>query len=189
MAIRTTHRCDDHTWFITFTCFNWMPLFEIVPGYDLLYHWLKMIKEKYRIETFAFVIMPNHAHLLLYIPDQRKDLNKIVGNGKRFMAYEIVKRLRLKNERLLDMLSFACSENEKNKGQKHKIFEPSFDAKPIFTTRFLYQKLDYIHANPVKGKWGLCSEYTDYAHSSAKFYADGIPHPSIAILDYREHWH
>ena len=32
------------------------------------------------------------------------------------------------------------------------------------------QKLDYIHQNPVSGKWQLVDDYTEYTHSSAGFY-------------------
>jgi putative transposase len=44
---------------------------------------------------------------------------------------------------------------EKKKGQVHKIFKDSFDAKPIFSEKFLIQKINYIHYNPVTGKWML----------------------------------
>lgn len=53
------------------------------------------------------------------------------------------------------------------------MFQSSFDAKPIFSERFLFQKLDYIHHNPVSGKWNLVADYTDYKHSSAKYYELG----------------
>ena len=37
----------------------------------------------------------------------------------------------------------------------------------------IQQKLDYIHTNPVKGKWMLADNYLDYPHSSAGFYERG----------------
>ena len=52
----------------------------------------------------------------------------------------------------------------------HKIFKDSFDAKAIFSDKFLIQKLDYIHHNPVSGKWNLVRDFTEYEHSSASFY-------------------
>jgi hypothetical protein len=30
--------------------------------------------------------------------------------------------------------------------------------------------LNYIHHNPVSGKWNLVNDYTDYEHSSVSFY-------------------
>jgi hypothetical protein len=35
------------------------------------------------------------------------------------------------------------------------------------------QKLDHIHADPVKGKWMLAENYLDYPHSSAGFHERG----------------
>jgi len=189
MAIRTQHQITDNTWFITFTCYNWTPLFEITKSYDLIYNWLKLIDDKYNIKTLAFVMMPNHAHLMLQLPNDQTNLNTVISNAKRFMAYSLVQRLTEQcNDVTLYMLSSACSEKEKAKGQKHKVFEPSFDAKPIYSREFLYQKLDYIHYNPVRGKWNLCNEYTDYQHSSAPFYELEKPHPYLGITDYREFW-
>lgn len=129
--------------------------------------------------------MPNYVHILLHLPNQEVNLNMVISNGKRFMAYDIVKRLQAGNSPLLEKLSHACTAKEKTKGQLHKVFEPSFDAKPIYTDVFLYQKLDYIHHNPVSGKWSLCREYTDYPHSSASYYVDGAIHEQVVICDYR----
>jgi hypothetical protein len=117
------------------------------------------------------------------------NLNTIIGNGKRFMAYNLVERLQDQNQHeLLLRLENACTDKEKAKGQKHKVFEPSFDAKPVYTLPSLHQKLDYIHHNPVSGKWNLCNEFTDYPHSSAAFYHNEKQHPSVIIADYRELW-
>jgi hypothetical protein len=87
------------------------------------------------------------------------------------MAYEMIKRLKQKEESMiLQLLSEPVTEREKKKGQLHKVFKDSFDTKAIFSDKFLHQKIDYIHYNPVRGKWQLVSNYTDYEHSSAAFY-------------------
>ena len=71
---------------------------------------------------------------------------------------------------MLQELNSNLTQREINKGQKHKIFKDSFDAKPIYVDKFLFQKLDYIHGNPVKGKWTLAKENIGYEYSSASFY-------------------
>jgi len=187
--IRTQHDLTDKTWFITFTCYQWIPLFQITDSYNLVYNWLNLIADKYQIKCFGFVIMPNHLHLLLNLHDDVKSLNTIISNGKRFMAYELINCLQQqRQDEILNRLSAACSEKEKAKGQKHKVFEPSFDAKPVYTLDFLNQKLTYIHNNPLSGKWNLCNEFTDYPHSSAAFYVDDKWHPIVNITDYRSIW-
>ena len=64
----------------------------------------------------------------------------------------------------------ALTERERKKKQLHKVFKDSFDAKVIFSEKFLMQKLNYIHYNPVKGKWNLAKDFVSYEHSSASFY-------------------
>jgi hypothetical protein len=49
---------------------------------------------------------------------------------------------------------------------------------------FIRQKLDYIHANPCRGKWQLCADMTDYEHSSARYYMNGR-HAAYEVVDYQ----
>jgi hypothetical protein len=91
------------------------------------------------------VIIPNHVHVLLYLTNLNVNLNTIMANAKRFIAYDLVKRLKeQKHTDVLNMLAAACTEKERAKGQLHRVFEPSFDAKPVYTLDFLFQNLDYI---------------------------------------------
>ncbi|MGF7082086.1 transposase [Mucilaginibacter sp. UYCu711] len=138
MATRTLHDTTEQTWFVTFTCHSWIALFEIASAYHIVYNWLDFIAGTYNINTLAFVIMPNHVHLLLQVNDSTINLNKIIGNGKRFMAYAIIQLLTdQKNMAMLYKLAIDCSEQEKTKGQKHKVFKSSFDGKPIYSIDFL----------------------------------------------------
>jgi REP element-mobilizing transposase RayT len=161
-------------------------LFEFTNSYDLVYNWFKVLKEKYGSDVIAYVIMPNHLHCILYFKETGFDLNKIISNGKRFMAYEIINRLKEKAATgLLIILSDTLTEREKKKGQLHKVFKDSFDAKAIFSDKFLLQKMGYIHYNPVSGKWNLVNDFTNYEHSSASFYELGISKHFIP-LHYKE---
>ncbi|MEJ7675354.1 MAG: hypothetical protein WKF59_22265 [Chitinophagaceae bacterium] len=91
------------------------------------------------------------------------------------MAYEIINRLqKAKDTNTLSILQNAVTERETKKKQLHKVFKDSFDAKAIFSERFLVQKLKYIHHNPITGKWKLAEDFVSYEHSSASFYELGI---------------
>ncbi len=170
MSVKFKHSDEYSTYFCTFTCFEWKPLFDISNSYDLVYKWFRILSKK-NIKVLAYVIMPNHLHFILYFSKPGFRLNSIISNAKRFMAYEIVKRLNaLEQLALLGHLHTALTTRELRKGQLHRIFEKSFDAKPVFTDDFLYQKILYIHLNPLRGKWNLVNHFTDYEHSSASFY-------------------
>jgi putative transposase len=174
MAVKYKHSDVYSMYFCTFTFYEWMHLFELTNSYDLVYSWFNILKKE-KVEVIGYVIMPNHAHCILYFPDAGFDLNKILSNGKRFMAYEIINRLETINDRsTLMILQNALTGREKKKKQLHKVFKDSFDAKAIFSEKFLIQKLNYIHYNPVSGKWNLAKDFVSFEHSSASFYEEGV---------------
>ena len=173
MPVKTPHQVPNELYFCTFTCYGWINLFEITHSYDLVYKWFTIALGKgYR--TCAFVIMPNHLHFIMATPLAKADLNTLVSNGKRFMAYEIVARLKhLGENKILDQLSNAVLPGDRKRGKLHQVFVPSFDGKRIFTETMLMKKIDYIHYNPVSGRWHLVDDYAMYEHSSAAFYELG----------------
>ena len=84
---------------------------------------------------------------------------------------KIVKRLQQFDlHHILLRLKEGLTERDLKKGQLHKVFEDSFDAKPIYHRSFSLQKINYIHLNAVRGKWKLVEHWRDYEHSSARFY-------------------
>jgi len=110
------------------------------------------------------------VHLLLSI-SEGVDLNKLFSNGKRFIAYEIIKRLqRNERESILEKLQIGLRLSDMNRGQKHRVFRTSTDIKECDLNYMAEQKLEYIHANPITGKWNLVEYAEDYIHSSASFY-------------------
>ncbi len=170
MAVKFRQNQKEATYFVTFTCYKWLPLFDEAQMYDHLYGWFSLLNEN-GIKVIGYVFMPNHLHCLIYLPKEAPELSKIIGNAKRFMAYEIVKRLQKSNqENLLTQLEEGVSVKEAKKGKLHQVFEESYDAKDCFSDKFVDQKLNYIHRNPVKGKWNLASDFLEYRYSSARFY-------------------
>ena len=76
-------------YFITFTCYQWKPLFEFTTIYDAVYKWFDYLTAK-KGAIIGYVIMPNHLHVLVHLPTVFKTPNTVVGNAKRFLAYEII---------------------------------------------------------------------------------------------------
>lgn len=173
MPVRFQHPCHDNSiYFVTFTCYNWLHLFQITDTYNHIYKWFDVLYNK-RVRIAGYVIMPNHFHGLLHFPIMPQSVNTVVGNAKRFIAYEIIDKLKQDHQQnILKLLADAVKPTERKKGQLHRVFENSFDAKWCYSEDFIFQKLDYIHQNPVRGRWQLVNEYIDYEHSSAGFYED-----------------
>jgi len=93
MPVRFQHdQLENCIYFITFTCIKWKWLFEISDAYDAVYKWFDSLY-KNNTRVTGYVIMPNHVHALLYFPEMPKSLNTVIGNGKRFIAYDIISSL------------------------------------------------------------------------------------------------
>jgi hypothetical protein len=118
--------------------------------------------------------MPNHVHLLLFFGDDARSLNTVIGNLKRFIGYEIIKRLQVENDKeTLTLLSQGVVEAERRRGKLQQLWQGSFDIKECRTEKFILQKLNYMNQNPCVERWGLCKNTYDYAYSSAAFYELG----------------
>lgn len=185
MPVRRDIPYDQGLFFITFTCYKWLPLIEQTNSYDLVYNFFDYLKKQnHRIA--GYVIMPNHVHVLIEFATSAKKINTVIGDGKRFIAYDIIKRLEKAGETgTLQQLDKAVSAKDKNNGMKHEVWKESFDWKYSETANFAYQKLIYMHNNPCAGKWRLVEDISKYEHSSARYYITG-KHPSYEVVDVEE---
>ena len=76
----------DSFYFITFTCFRWTSLIEIIDLYSYVCKCFEILKSK-KIFNTGYVIMPNHLHLKVYTQNEINTNNDIIAETKRFMAY------------------------------------------------------------------------------------------------------
>jgi len=120
MPVLQTIPYEDGTFFITFTFYNWLPVIDKTNGYDIVYKWFDHLKSKgHKIN--GYVIMPNHVHVLISFVTAAQKINTIIGNGKRFMAYEIIKRLQAKGEG--DLLFILQSNVEAKRRANNKLHD------------------------------------------------------------------
>ena len=152
MPVRKAIAEKDGVYFITFTCTNWLPLFKICNSYNSVYNWFNHLKQEGHY-IIGYVTMPGHVHAIVAFSNTGKSINSIVSNGKRFIAYDLVKRLKQQNSNLvLSELSSSLNNTEIKEGKLHNVFEASFDWKECRTEKFIQQKLDYISFQSMQRK-------------------------------------
>ena len=125
---------------------------------------------------FAFVIMPSHLHLIL--KPEHKPIAEILQEFGSFTAHKILQQLR--KDQKDDLLKFF-HEQRRDSRHQHSIWQ-DIQAKNISSHRFLAEKIEYIHSNPVSKDWRLVNDRADYKYSSACFYDHGRI-PIIPITD------
>ena len=84
-----------------------MSLIEESQCCDAAYRWFEHLKSD-GCHVVGYVIMPNHFHVLLYPTHTGTSINKMIGECKRFMAYDIVQSLRCQGKKaLLELKAFS----------------------------------------------------------------------------------
>ncbi|MDA0194535.1 MAG: transposase [Bacteroidetes bacterium] len=147
--------------FFTATCLNWQPLLVPDERKDIVMDSLKFMVQDNRIWLYAFVIMPNHIHLIW----RRRDdwINKNIEQMfLKFTAQQI--KFRLVETAPEELELYRSTQTDR----KYHFWERRPFKATMYNRKVANQKLEYIHYNPVKA--GLCNLSEDYTYSSARYY-------------------
>lgn len=124
---------------------------------------LKYYAQKYELSILAYVIMPNHIHMILNFK-RGSDRIAFMRDFKKFTSTQIRKEIELHEPEMLKKLFYTKGK------QKFKIWQDRFDELFIISQDLFETKMQYIHNNPIQEHWSLVEEPEDYLYSSASFY-------------------
>ena len=155
----------DRVYFFTATIHDWIPLLNSKENKELIVNYLKELSDRGLLKIYSFVIMPTHVHFI-WQQLQKNGKETPQGSFLKYTAHEFLKTLKQNGT------SKNFEVNAANK--KHEIWQRDSLSVEIDSREYAKQKLDYIHLNPVSGKWNLAKDYLDYYYSSARFYETGI---------------
>jgi REP element-mobilizing transposase RayT len=117
---------------------------------------LNSLNDQWPSKLIAYVLMPDHFHLISNPKDGR--IKEFIGTLKSLSAKRIVKtstRFRFQSD-----------------SDGHRVWQQSFKSVPLWSGWMIWQKINYIHANPVRA--GLVNSTKDYPWSSFQsFYSRG----------------
>ena len=131
--------------FLTFRCFRRQPLLGTPQARDCFERSLEQARVRYRFYVAAYVVMPDHVHLLLTAP----------SNGTLATAVQAIKQ----------------SVSRKLIGDRPHLWQARYYDFNVWSREKRIEKLKYIHRNPVKR--GLVERQEDWAWSSFRHYKAG----------------
>ncbi|MBI5414027.1 transposase [Candidatus Peregrinibacteria bacterium] len=159
---------QNATYFLTTTITEFTKIFDIPDLAEILIRTINFYREKFCVKMHAFVIMPNHIHLLLTMGNIRT-VSELMGRVKEYSAKEIVKWCQ--NNRRDDLLHiFQKSAKKYITRHEYQVWQRRFDDLIIDNDNTFNIKMDYIHGNPLQEHWKLAATPEEYPLSSAKFY-------------------
>ena len=151
--------------FYTATILNWQHILGDDKYKDVIVESVQFCVKENKVKLYAFVIMSNHIHFV-WQPLHPILKIKLQHSFMTFTAQKIKDHLKNSNPVLLEKFKVDA------KDRIFQIWERNALTVDLFTPKVLYQKIDYVHFNPVKA--GLCVNAEDYYYSSAKFYTTGV---------------
>ncbi len=157
--------------FITATVVDWIDIFSRKNYRDCIVESLSYCVKNKGMILYGYVIMTNHIHLI--IQSERGELSDLLRDFKKFTATRILDLLQnspeSRREWILDRLHKATMSHSRNKN--YQVWQYGNHAEEIYSEKFLWSKLNYIHLNPVRA--GIVARASDYVYSSASNYIAG----------------
>ena len=158
--MRRVERANDAR-YLTFSCSRRLALFSNDAIKDVFVEELSRSRERLGFGLLAYVVMPEHVHLLVWPRLPEAPVSKVVWDVKRAVARRVIGRWREIDAPVLERL-------QHHRGVRFWQRGGGYD-RNVFTRDELEEKVGYIHANPVRR--GLAVRPTDWAWSSARWYA------------------
>jgi len=129
---------NNRIFFVTWTCKNRYSFFNEENDKKIVLETMNFYREKYKFKIYGYVIIPDHLHLIMYIPPSN-NISKITQVVKQYISRKISNK----------------NESVWQKGFYDHVIRDGIDFKI---------RLDYIHKNPLKH--GLVKKLEEYKWSS-----------------------
>jgi len=160
---------DEGIYFLTFQVVGWLDLFTRKDYRDIAIESFQYCQRNKGLNLFAYVIMSNHIHLLAQ--SEKGDLSGTIRDFKSNTSKRFMDFLDDPVESRKDWIKIVFEYHGKYKNkQTNQVWTHEKHAEHIYSQKFIEQKINYIHNNPVRA--GIVLRPEDYVYSSASNYAD-----------------
>lgn len=161
----------DRAYYLTLTVVGWVDVFTRKNHRDVIIESLKYCQKEKGLIVFAYCIMSNHIHMVANTHEPF-DLKDTIRDFKKFTSKKIIQQIQNEPESRREwMLQFFEEEAEPSKKHKYyKFWKAGNHAIELFTEKFVWQKINYIHNNPVEA--GFVKNAEDWVYSSATNYQE-----------------
>lgn len=140
--------------FITFSCYQRRQLLDTPQARDCFIKILEQVRSRFGFQLVGYVVMPEHVHLLISEP-KTANPSKVLQVLKQNVSRQLreIAALKLKSE-----------------APAH-LWQRRFYDFNVWSAKKVREKLEYMHANPVKRQ--LVEHPKDWPWSSWSYYQEG----------------
>ena len=168
--------------YLTFVAFKRVPIFKSPVICQLFIDALAEIREKHPFKLIAYVIMPDHVHLI--VNPLNCDIELIGKELKGISARKIIYWLK-ENGHLVSLDKLKLKATGK-RNHSYSVWQKKVKSVDLWSQKFILQKMNYVHMNPVR------AELTDHpAKWKWSSYLAYLPHEVSDVPiepDMRAYW-
>ncbi len=172
--VRKLRRCSDelgHAYELTFSCYHGYAFLEKERSRRWFIDAMAEARSILKFDLWAYVIMPEHVHLLVYPGDAGASAGRIRGKIKESVARPAIAYLAEHAPEWLAKITVR-----EGTRVRRRFWQPGGGCdRNAIEIATVHAMIDYIHANPVRR--GLVVRPTDWEWSSARWYAGMTPVP------------
>ena len=162
---KLTYNIPGDAHFLTFSCYRQYPLLTKERTRQWFVDAMKTARTKHEFAIWAYVIMPEHIHLLVFPRPTEYRIERFLYDLKRPVSWKAKKHLiETGNEEWLNRLTVS-----KGKDDVFRFWQQGggYDEN-LFKGKTIENVFDYIHANPIRR--GLVKLATEWTWSSARYW-------------------
>ena len=150
-----------HVQFFTAVCNDWIRLLDSDEAKDIIIKALQYQVKIGHVKITAFVIMPNHLHIIWRIQNEY-NLEDVQRDFLKFTAKELLQLIKSKKgNQGVEELYVGL------KDRTFQVWKRNSMSIDLVHEWFFKQKFDYLHNNPCQQHSQLASLPEDYRYSSA----------------------
>ncbi len=157
---------DDYDWpyFLTGTTVNWLPLFSSPEVAKIVFESLRFLVNENRLKDYGYVLMENHLHLIASAENLAKEMAKF----KSFTARKYIDVYE-RDDNVFILKQLAEQKLAHRRDRPYQFWQEGHHPKRILDDKMMWQKIEYVHHNPVRR--GYVDEPEHWRYSSARVYA------------------
>jgi putative transposase len=182
MAKVTRFNLENYCHFVTTKTYRNTKIFSTENSAKLLIETIYEEKEKLKFLLIAFVIMPDHLHIMI-VPDKRNTISDVIRHikGRFARKYNKISRginspdygVQVHKAENLSLSHKPATHRAVNSSlPESKVWQESFYDHVIRNKKEFVERLNYIYFNPVKAELVDKPEDFEYSSASGKFETD-----------------
>jgi putative transposase len=151
---------------LTFTCYDRIRMLSKERTREWMVQAIDRARKKLGFEVWAYVIMPDHAHVLVFPSNEECTVGRMLHAIKQPVAIRAIRWLRTNSPQHLAKLRHVLPDGE----AQHRFWRVGggYD-RNMWSGDAIWNAVRYIHRNPVRA--GLVEKAVDWKWSSAAWYA------------------